>query len=179
MNPMFLARTLVDPFGVDLAALRRGRYGVIDVRDGRLHAIFLRPWPKLVSVFEIAWLGRRSHELSPGDRCLLYYSQPRRHRNFLAVNYIVSHGDSTLATLRRAGEVLDEVARVKSSDAILCDVWNSRISDRLLARRGWEKHLPSRWHRHYIKRFYGHYPKARPEACRGGDEPSASTLVTA
>jgi hypothetical protein len=61
--------------------------------------------------------------------------------------------------------VLDEVARLKASDAILCDVWNWRISDRLLARWGWQPHKPDRWHRHFIKRFYGVYPPRRPEVC--------------
>jgi hypothetical protein len=54
--------------------------------------------------------------------------------------------------------VLDEIARLKRSDALLCDVSNWRISERLMARFGWEPHCPSRWHRHYIKRFYGEYP---------------------
>ena len=144
--------------------MRRGRYGVIDVRDGRLAAIHLRPWPKLVSALEVEWLGRRWHEATPGDRCLLYYNQPRRHPNFLALKYIVSHRDCTLATFNRALLALDEVARVKRSDAILCDAWNLRISDRLFARWGWEPHKPGRWHRHFIKRFYGEYPPPRPLA---------------
>ena len=55
-------------------------------------------------------------------------------------------------------EVLDEVAWLKRTDALLCDVWNERISPRLLARWGWEPHKPQPWHRNYIKRFYGTYP---------------------
>jgi hypothetical protein len=155
----------MDPFGSDREALRGGRYGVIDVREGRLAAIRVRPWPKIISALEVEWFGHRRHEQSPGNRCLLYYNQPRRHANYLALKYIVSHRDCTLATFHRALEVLDEVARVKRSDALLCDVWNLRISDRLLARWGWEPHKPQRWHRHFIKRFYGTYPNALPDAC--------------
>ncbi|MEX0678144.1 MAG: hypothetical protein WD063_13765 [Pirellulales bacterium] len=158
---MFLTHTLYDPFGADRDALRRGRYGVIEIRDGRLWAIHLRRWPKIVSVLDVDWFGRRDHETKPGDRCLLYYNQPRRCSNFLALVFVVSHRDSTLATFRRSLAVLDLVARAKRTDAILCDVWNLRISDRLLARGGWEPHKPQRWHRNYIKRFYGQYPLSK------------------
>jgi hypothetical protein len=161
---MFLARTLYDPFDADVEALRRARYGVIETRGGCPWAVHLRPWPKIVSVLEADWLGRRHHESRPGDRCLLYYNQPRWCPNFLALVFIVSERDSTLATLRRSLEVLDEVARVKKIDAILCDAWNLRISERLFARWGWEPHKPQRWHRNYIKRFYGVYPQANTQS---------------
>jgi hypothetical protein len=160
-----LTHTLLNPFA-DGEALRRGRYGVIEVADGRLAAIHLRPWPKIASSLEVEWRGRRWHASKPGDRCLVYYNQPRRFSNFLALKYIVSHRDCTLSTFHHALEVLDEVARVKQTDAILCDVWNDRISDRLLARWGWEPHKPQRWHRHYIKRFYGVYPAQPSELLR-------------
>ncbi len=158
----FLTHTLADPFA-DCEALRRGRFGVIEVRNGRLAAIHLRAWPKIGSALEVEWLGQRVHRARPGDRCLVYYNQPRRFPNFLALKYVVSQRDCTLATFHRALEVLDEVARVKRTDALLCDVWNARISDRLLARWGWEPHKPARWHRNHVKRFYGVYPPERRE----------------
>jgi hypothetical protein len=154
-------RTLADPLGADRDALRHARYGVIDVRDGRLAAIHVRRLPKIVSALEIEWLGRRRHNHTTGDRCRLYYNQPRRHGNYLALVYVASDCDCTFASFHRAVELLDEVARVKQSDAILCDVWNLRISDRLLARWGYEPHKPQRWHRNFIKRFYGQYPPKR------------------
>jgi hypothetical protein len=157
-------RTLVDPFGADRNALRDGRYGVIDVRDGQLSAIHVRRCPKIVSALEIEWLGRRRHDNTPGDRCRLYYNQPRRHGNYLALVYVESDRDCTFSSLRRTAEILDDVAQVKQSDAILCVVWNLRISDRLLARWGYEPHKPQRWHRNFIKRFYGTYPAPRAEA---------------
>jgi len=163
---MILTRTLYNPFTADRDALRRGRYGVIEIRAGRLEAIHLRRWPKVVTVVDADWLGRRRHESRPGDRCLLYYNQPRRFANFLALKFVVSQRDCTFATFHRSLEVLDEVARVKRSDAILCDVWNDRISGRLLERWGWEPHKPQRWHRNYIKRFYGVYPQSNPELGR-------------
>jgi hypothetical protein len=62
--------------------------------------------------------------------------------------------------------VLDEIARIKQTDAIVCDVRNARISDRLLRRWGWESHVPQSRRRHFIKRFYGEYPDTRSELTR-------------
>ena len=160
---MWFASTLYDPFDADRERLRRGRYGVIETRAGQLYAIHLRPWPKIISALESEWLGRRFHQSRSGDRCLLFYNQPWRFPQFLALTFTVSGCDCSFATARRAAETFDEVARVKRSDALLCDAWNLRISDRLLARWGWEPHKPQRWHRNYIKRFYGHYPPPRQQ----------------
>lgn len=163
---MLLSRTLFDPFFAEREALARGRYGVIETRGGRLRAVHLRRWPKIVTVLDAEWGGRRYHEKVEADRCLLYYNQPRRFPNFLALRYVVSGRGCAFATFCRALEVLDDVARVKRSDALLCDVWNERISDRLLARWGWESHKPQRWHRNYIKRFYGVYPQTKSDLGR-------------
>ena len=54
--------------------------------------------------------------------------------------------------------VLDQIAEIKHSDALLCEAFNQRISDRFLARMGWERHMESSSKRHFIKRFYGKYP---------------------
>lgn len=138
--------------------LRERPYGVVETAHERLVSVTLRPFPKLVSLPEIAVWGRLRHRFARGNRCRLYYNQPCRHRNFLALKYVVSSADTSLATFRLALTVLDEIARIKGTDALLCDVANLRISDRLLARWGWTPHCPHPWHRHFIKRFYGEYP---------------------
>jgi len=140
--------------------LRRRAYGVIEAVGGRFRRVVLRPFPKLISVPEILLLGGWHHLRQPGDRCLLYYNQPRRSPNFLVVKYAISARGTSYKTSRRVAEALDEIARLKGSDALLCDVANGRISRRMMSRWGWEPHCPSRWHRHYIKRFYGEYPPA-------------------
>lgn len=151
----------------DADLIRQRRYGVIDCRQGRLAAIHLRPFPKLVSAWEVWTVGQWSHRLRPGDRCLVYYNQPRRFPNFLVVIYLLSFRDTSVATVRRGLTVLDEVARLKRSDALLCNVASWRISDRVMLRCGWEPHCPSRWSRHFIKRFYGKWPCHPPEALLG------------
>jgi len=141
----------------DLAAaaktLRRRRYGVIEVVGGRLQAIRLRPFAKRVSWCHAQWIGHWMHARRCGDRCLLFYNQPWRQPVFLALPYAISGRDTTLATIRRALEVLEEIARLKGTLSIVGDVSNPRISDRLLKRWGWEPHAPMRWHRNFIKRL--------------------------
>jgi hypothetical protein len=140
------------------ALLQRRPYGVIVVESGRLQAIHLRPWPKVFAAPDLLGSARGFSRRATGDRCWLYYNQPCRHRRFLALKFVVSSREATFSTLRSTLVVLDEIARIKGTDAILAEVRNVRISERFLRRWGWESHLPTSGRRHYIKRFYGTYP---------------------
>ena len=155
---MPLFETVIDLIG-GAEVLRRRAFGVIEMAEGRFRRVLLRPFPKIISTPEILLLGGVYHRCRPGDRFWLYYNQPRRFPNFLALKYVVSTRQTQMGTLTRALQLLDEIARLKGADALLCDVGNWRISTKLLGRWGWEPHCPSRWHRHYIKRFYGEYPR--------------------
>jgi len=159
MGPLF---ETVDDLVRGTEILRRRRYGVIEAAGGQLTRVRLRPWPKIATVPGIVFVGGWHHRHKAGDWCLGYYNQPRSFPSFLVLKYVVSGRGGTLASLYRVLETLDEIARLKGSDALLCDVANWRVSEALMARWGWEPHCPSRWHRHYIKRFYGNYPK-RPD----------------
>jgi hypothetical protein len=150
---MFRPFETVDDLSAASQTLRRRRYGVIEVVGGRLQAIHLRPLAKRVSWWQAKLLGPWLHARSAGDRCLLFYNQPWRQGVFLALPYAISGRETTLATIRRALAVLEDVARLKGTLAIVCDVTNARISDRLLRRWGWEPHAPMRWHRNFIKRL--------------------------
>jgi hypothetical protein len=146
----------------DSSVLRGRRYGVIEVVDGRFHRVLLRPWPKILVGPEMLWLGQWLHQRQRGDRIRLYYNQPWRFPNFLALAYALSGRMTSMRSIRVGLEVLDEIARLKGSDALLCDAGNWRISERFMRRWGWESHCPTTWwHRHFIKRFYGNYP-SRP-----------------
>ncbi len=155
MSPLF--ETITDlQTGADTIGSRR--FGVIEAAGGQFRRIRLRPLPKLVSLPEILIMGRYMHSRRAADRCVLFYDQPWRCPNFLAVKYIVSGHGTSYQTFRRVAETLDEVARIKGSDALLCELSTWRISREMMARWGWEPHCNSRWRRHYIKRFYGVYP---------------------
>ena len=140
------------------ATLRRRRYGVVEVSRGELVRVRFRPYPKLISLPEIFVADRLVHRRRSGDRLTLYYNQPRRFSNFLAVVSMVSERGTSVASFRAACGLMDAIAEIKGTDALLCDVSSRRISDRLMRRGGWEPHAPSLWHRNYIKRFYGVYP---------------------
>ena len=151
-----------DDWHADRQEICRRRYGVIETVAGQLVAIHFRPWPKLMAWPEIWPVGAQYHGRGEADRCLLYYNRPLWHSRFLALRYIVSSKRTSYATFRAALISLDRVAELLGVDALLCDAANSRISDRLMRRFGWEPHKPSRWHRNYIKRFYGSYPSSTP-----------------
>lgn len=155
--------TIAD-FDAGRERVRARRYGVIETVGGQLRAVHLRPWPKLVTLPELWPLGPRYHARGTADRCLLYYNQPRRMPNFLALRYVVSTAGTSYRTIRSALVALDAIAELKRIDAIVCDARNLRLSNRLMARLGWEPHKPQRWHRNYIRRFYGTYPGAKPQA---------------
>ncbi len=154
----------VDDWATGCERIRRGRYGVIETASGQLRAVHLRAWPKLVAAPELLPLGPRYHARGEADRCLLYYNQPRRMPNFLALKYIVTTHGTSFRTFRAALIALDAIAELKRIDAIVCDAANLRLSDRVMTRLGWEAHKPQRWHRNFIRRFYGVYP------VRGGGE---------
>ena len=162
---MLFSRTLLcrteDQWLAAVPAIRGGRYGVIETAAGGLVAIHLRRWPQWVSWPEIWPVSADYHARGAADRCWLYYNQPRSCPNFLALKYVVSTRGTSYATIRAAGKALDAVAAAKKTDALLCDVANSRLSERFLTRLGWESHKPQRWHRNFIKRFYGLYPSCR------------------
>jgi hypothetical protein len=139
-------------------ALREGACGLIDVAYERLVGVSIRPFARRPSRIEALLWGRFAHRWRQGNRCWLYYRQPRRFPRYLVLDYLISTRGTKLATVRGSLVLLEEIARLKGTDALLCDVATARISHRLLAREGWAPHAPSRWHRNYIKRFYGEYP---------------------
>ncbi len=149
---MSLFETVTDlSFDVDL--VRRRRYGMIETAAGEFERLVWRPFPKIATAWGTHLVGRWEHRLRRGNRCRLYFNQPRSCPNFLALRYVVTTRDADYATFRAALEVLDEIARVKDSDALLCDAANLRLSDRFLARLGWVPHAPMPGHRNFIKRF--------------------------
>jgi len=139
--------------------LRQRRYGMIECRDGEFVRVQLRPWPKISSIVEARWMVAWKNRWRKHDVCRLYYNQPLMHRNYLALSLIESTRQTRLKTVMAALRVLDTIASIKTTDAILAEVTNSVISDRVLKRFGWQPHLERSRGRHWIKRFYGNYPK--------------------
>ena len=140
--------------------LKNRAYGVIEVCDQDLAAIHLRPYPKIISVAEIEWSKlwkKQTSKTTARDRVLLYYNQPMLHRNFISLKYFVSNYKTSLASIAVCLSVLDYIAKIKCTDAMVAEITNKRIKDRHLAHFGWEEHMKSKRGRHWIKRFYGEY----------------------
>jgi hypothetical protein len=133
-----------------------GRFGVIVVEQGQLNSINLRPWPKIVTIWESLGWGEYSHRHRVGDRCRLFYNQPRGSERYLALKYIHCQRGTSLRSFQTALLILDQVAEIKNSDALVCEAANLRLNPRFMRRYGWEQHTSSS--RNYIKRFYGTYP---------------------
>ncbi|RCS41224.1 hypothetical protein DTL42_21885 [Bremerella cremea] len=138
--------------------VRQRRYGIIQVTGGKFHRLTFRPWPKLVSRFEIVTLGRWKHA-KRGDDCRLFYNFPVTSPGFLTLAYIESTAQTSWKTLRRSVEVLDWIAQVRGANASVCELSNEKITSRLMQRLDWETHCQHLPGRHFIKRYYGEYPQ--------------------
>lgn len=149
--------TIEDKLHVDqLAAQAKWRCGRIVCENGQLTSIRRRWWPYLGNIVQ-AMLDTKLRPLKK-DRCELFYHQPWSSPNYLSLAYVRSGPGTSLSTFYLATLALDHIARLKRSDGIVCHVSNDRISDKLLARWGWQQHCLDWPGRHFIKRFYGDYP---------------------
>jgi hypothetical protein len=134
-------------------SVRARRYGVIEARCGAMRAVHLRPFPKFASHAE-AWTDRVTRNWRRAeDVCWLFYNEPRSCPGFLTLAYLVSSNKTSLASVQAALAALDEIARVKRSDAIVCDASNLRLSDRIMRRYGFVRHAETLGGRNFIKRF--------------------------
>jgi hypothetical protein len=158
----------VAEFGIrpiaDIAASRKAlaacRAGRIRTRQGRLEAVYGRWWPYCGSLLGVWWDAR--YLTQAADCCDLYFHVPLTAPGFLSLDYARSGRRASVTTSYAALLVLDEIARLKQSQAIVCHVTNERLTDRFMRRRGWEPHCPHWTGRHFIKRFYGSYPRLAP-----------------
>lgn len=138
--------------------LRRRPYGMIEAAAGELVRIQLKPWPKIASLVEAHWIQRMKTRRHRYDVCRLFYNQPMGHRNYLTLAYVESSFKTSLKTFYKTLDTLNQIAFIKRSDAILAEVTNSRLTDRFMIRRGWERYMEHKSGRNWIKRFYGKYP---------------------
>ncbi len=141
------------------AVLRRRRYGVIEAANGKLVRIQLRPWPKFGSILEAHWIEATRSRRQRKDCCRLFYNEPIGNPGFLTLAFAESSINTSITTIFVTLSVLDQIAYLKNSNAIVAEVSNKRISDRALKHWGWERHLEHKPKRHWIKRFYGTYPE--------------------
>ncbi len=151
--------TPVSNVAAQASLLTSRRAGLIVAENGRLSAIHGRWWPYAGNVAQV--LLDTHFRSVRNDRCEAYYHHSSASSAFITLSYIRSGPQTSMSTLYAAALVLDEIARLKQSSAIVCHVTNRRISDRFLNRWGWQQHCRHWTGRHFIKRMYGVYPVAQ------------------
>lgn len=109
----------------------------------------------MAQVWWQAKYGRNDDEF-----CWIDYHQPFGMPTFLTLDYIRSGTKAGYRSFLGATNVLNEIARIRGASAIVAHVSNGNISDRLLSRLGWERHLKQWSGRHWIRRFYDGYPES-------------------
>ena len=154
-SAMFLFPLITDP-RESASDIRRWRCGRIIVQGGKLVGVQKRLWCGSVSMAQVWWQSRYGRPND--DLCWLDYHQPMGMPGFLTLDYIRSGSQAGYKSFLGACGVLDEIARIRRAQAIVAHVSNAAISDRLLSRLGWERHLEQWSGRHWIRRFYDGYP---------------------
>lgn len=170
---MFLRLDAITDPTKDADKLRKWRNGRIVMRDGQLVEIQKRLTCGSVSMAQVWWqakYGRPDESI-----CWLDYHQPRGMPTFLTLDYIRSGSRAGYKTFLGACNMLDEIAKIRGATAIVAHVSTGTISDRLLSRLGWERHLEHWKGRHWIKRFYDGYPEST--IARYMPEPKASSHI--
>lgn len=140
----------------DADKVRRWRCGRIVMRDGRLVEVQRRLMTGNVSIAQVWWQAKYGR--SDDNVCWIDYHQPFRSSGFLTLDYIRAGNRAGYRSFSGAAHVLDDIAHLCGSVAIVAHVTNSQISDRLLQRLGWQRHLENWNGRHWIRRFYDGYP---------------------
>ena len=131
--------------------LRSWRYGEIELADGKLVAIYPRWWPRVGSQWESY---RESYNRTlQADFCRAYYAFPRRAPGYMSVLYARSGPNTRYKTILSAVSIMDEIAILNNSNAIVCQIISERGTERLMKRWGYVRHAASLGDNHYIKRL--------------------------
>ena len=139
-----------------VAKIESWRCGRIVMRQGKLVSVQHRLLCGSASIAQVWWQARYGR--ADNDICWLDYHQPFGMPAFLTLDYIRAGKSAGIKSFIGACKILDEVAKIRGTQAIVAHVTNHAISDRLLARLGWQQHLENWNGRHWIRRFYDGYP---------------------
>jgi hypothetical protein len=131
--------------------IRSWRYGEVELSNGEIVAIYSRWWPRFGSQWE-AWQDSY-HRTLPANSCRAYYAFPHSAPGFMSVLYARSGPGTQYRTISRAASAMDEIARIRGAQAIVCQVVSERGTERLMKRWGYVRHAFSLGDNHYIKRL--------------------------
>ena len=131
--------------------IRTWRYGEVELFNGEIVAIYPRWWPRFGSQWE-SWQDS-FHCTLAADSCRAYYAFPQRAPGFMSVLYARSGPGTQYKTIARAARAMDEIARIRDAQAIVCQMVSERGTERLMKRWGYVRHAFSLGDNHYIKRL--------------------------
>lgn len=135
------------------AQLSPCRGGRIQVRD-EVHLLFRsqRPrWP--VTIWHVALARLWTHARRRGDLCTLDFQRLSGDFEFLVIQLMTSHRNTTMRSVRNTLKMAELVAEHQGAHAVVFQAKNTRLTDRLLARYGYRRHAPQLRGRHFIKRI--------------------------
>ncbi len=127
------------------------RYGVVEVHNDRSYRIYRRLLPKMPSVWE-AWLDAKWRRL-PENQLRLYYNVSYRCEGYMILAYAQAGQNTSVANFRTGLSVLEEVAKLKRLQAIVCHATNPRLTERVMNYFGYTRHATHLKGYHYIKRL--------------------------
>jgi hypothetical protein len=142
---------VIDSRSLVAEAVSEVRAGMIQSDASGETLVFGRHWPHWGSQLGV-WIDQRFPRL-PDDTCRLFFSRPRNCPGFIAFNYGVSGPQTHLRTCIHALQALHRIADLIDARAIVCHASNSRLSDKVMGRWGYERHAKHLAGRHFIKRF--------------------------
>jgi hypothetical protein len=89
----------------------------------------------------------------PEDECRFYYSFPHSVPGYMSLLYVHAGEKTSYRTFRQGIVAMDTIARWRKSQAIVCQVTNSRLTHRMMTRWGYVRHAENIGDNHYIRRF--------------------------
>ena len=131
--------------------VRTWSFGEIELSHGQLVRIRPRWWPRFGSQWE-SFQDSYVRTL-PEDFLRAYYAFPWRAPGYMTVLYAQSGPRTQYKTLHRAVEAMNEIASLRDTQAIVCQLVNQRGTERLMNRWGYVRHAASLGDNHFIKRF--------------------------
>lgn len=110
-----------------------------------------RWFPRWASQWDVA--KDETRRSASNGECRFFYSFPWRTPGFMAVNYMTSGEQTNYRTMLLGVQILEQIARHKKSNAIVCQAYSDRLSERLMHRWGYVRHALSIGDNHYIRRL--------------------------
>lgn len=131
--------------------VRSARYGEYSVLADQSFELYFRWWPRLASRWDVM---RDAYLRSlPTSECRVYYSFPIRCPDYMTINYVHSGKGTQYKTVRQAIVIANEIAQLKKAAAIVCQITNERITQRMMNRWGFVQHAQTLGNNHFIKRL--------------------------